>query len=176
MDAVEAVMREDGYGALSARSVATKANLKHQLVYYYFETLDDLLVATYERHMDRYLQRSAEAFRSERPLHAFWRVHADPADAALNMEFLAMANHHEAIRVRTIAFGEKVRLLGLDRLDTLLRQNPAARGPVNAYAVTMAITSIGSVLGLEAAIGISGGHKELRAMIEWAIDQLEPPT
>lgn len=176
MDAVERVMHEDGYGALTARSVAERAGLKHQLVYYYFRTLDELLVATYERHMDRYLQRSAEAFRSERPLHAFWRVHADPADAALNMEFLAMANHHEAIRVRTIAFGEKVRLLGLDRLDTLLRQNPAAREPVNAYAVTMAITSIGSVLGLEAAIGISGGHKELRAMIEWAIDQLEPPA
>ena len=45
---------------------------------------------------------------------------------------------------------------------------------ITPFAVTMAITSIGSVLGLESAIGISGGHAETRAMIEWCIDQLEP--
>jgi hypothetical protein len=47
---------------------------------------------------------------------------------------------------------------------------------VSPFAVTMAITSIGSILGLETAIGISGGHAETRALIEWCIDQLEPGT
>jgi len=64
MDAVEAVMREDGYAALSARSVAERAGLKHQLVYYYFQTMDDLLMATYRRHTDRVLESIEEAFRS----------------------------------------------------------------------------------------------------------------
>ena len=45
MDGVEAVLREDGYAALSARSVAERAGLKHQLVYYYFATMDDLLLS-----------------------------------------------------------------------------------------------------------------------------------
>ena len=173
MDGVEAVMREDGYGALTARSVAERAGLKHQLVYYYFPTLDDLLIATYERHIGRYLAGMEEAFKSDRPLHAFWRVHADPADATLNMEFLSMANHVEAIRVRTIEFGERVRRLGLDRLETLFHTPDAGKGVVNPFAVTMAISSIGSILGLETAIGISGGHAETRALIEWCIDQLE---
>ena len=53
MDGVEAVMRELGYGALTARSVAERAGLKHQLVYYYFETMDELLMATYLRHTGR---------------------------------------------------------------------------------------------------------------------------
>jgi AcrR family transcriptional regulator len=174
MDAVEGVMRKDGYGALTARSVAESAGLKHQLVYYYFQTLDDLLIATYERHIERYLDRIETAFQSAQPLHAFWRVHADPGDATLNMEFLAMSNHHPAIRSRTIAFGEQVRRLGLDRLDETVRRTAGGNGAVTAFAVTMAITSIGSVLGLETAIGISGGHAETRAMIEWCIDQLEP--
>ena len=174
MDAVEAVMREDGYGALTARSVAERAGLKHQLVYYYFQTLDDLLIATYERHMGRYLLRTEEAFLSDRPLRAFWHVHASPVDAVLNMEFLSLANHSEPIRSRTIAFGEKIRKLGLERLESLFRRPDRGGDVVAPFAVTMAITAVGSVLGLETAIGISGGHAETRALIEWCIDQLEP--
>jgi len=174
MDAVENVMREDGYGALTARSVAERAGLKHQLVYYYFQTLDDLLIATYERHIERYLARIQEALAAERPLHAFWYVHADPVDATLNSEFLSMANHNEAIRTRTIAFGEHVRRLGLDKLEDRFRRPEGGKEAVSPFAVTMAITSIGSILGLETAIGITGGHAETRALIEWCIDQLEP--
>lgn len=175
MDAVEAVMREQGYGALTARSVAQRAGLKHQLVYYYYQTLDDLLIATYERHMARYQARLEEAFRSGRPLHAFWLAHADPLDATLNMEFLSLANHNEGIRTRTIAFGEAVRRLGLDRLAMIFPQPTPGGERITPFSVTMAITAIGSVLGLESAIGISGGHAEMRALIDWCIDQLEPP-
>jgi AcrR family transcriptional regulator len=174
LDAVEAVMREDGYGALTARSVAERAGLKHQLVYYYFQTLDDLLVATYERHIDRYRARIEQALNADRPLHAFWRVHADPVDATLNMEFLSMGNHNEAVRRRTIAFGEHVRRLGLERLDNLFQRPAMGKDVISPFAATMAISSIGSILGLENAIGIAGGHVETRRLIEWCIDQLEP--
>ena len=174
IDAVEAVMREDGYGALTARSVAERAGLKHQLVYYYFQTLDDLLIAAYERHIAGYLARIEAALAGERPLHAFWKVHDNPVNATLNMEFLSLANHNEAIRERTVSFGEHVRRLGLARLEALIRRPAPGMEAITPFAVTMAITSIGSVLGLESAIGISGGHAETRAMIEWCIDQLEP--
>jgi AcrR family transcriptional regulator len=174
MDSVEAVMREHGYGALTARKVAERAGLKHQLVYYYFQTLDDLLVATYERHIERYLARIEQALEAERPLHAFWQVHANPTDATLNSEFLSMANHIEAIRTRTVAFGERVRCLGLAKLEARFQPPVSGKHAINPFAVTMAITSIGSVLGLESAIGITGGHAETRALIEWCIDQLEP--
>jgi AcrR family transcriptional regulator len=174
MDGVENVMREDGYGALTARKVAERAGLKHQLVYYYFQTLDDLLLATYQRHIERYLARVQWALEQERPLHEFWRVHANPVDAVLNMEFLSMANHNEAIRAETIAFGEHVRRLGLEKLEASLAKPEKGRDAVRAFAITMAISSVGSVLGLETAIGITGGHAETRALIEWCIDELEP--
>jgi AcrR family transcriptional regulator len=174
IDAVENVMREDGYGALTARSVAERAGLKHQLVYYYFQTLDDLLTATYERHIDRYLSRIEEALQSDRPLHAFLQVHANPTDATLNSEFLSMANHNESIRARTIAFGEQVRRLGLEKLEERFRPPAGGAAVVSPFAVTMVITSVCSILGLENAIGIGGGHAETRAMLEWCVDQLEP--
>ena len=167
-------MRGCGYGALTARKVAEQAGLKHQLVYYYFPTLDDLLAATYDRHIARYMARIEEAFRSDRPLHAFWQVHSDPVDATLNMEFLAMANHNQAIRTRTIAFGEQVRRYGLEQLDFPLTTLDSGKNVLNPLAVTMALTSVGSILGLETAIGITGGHGETLRLIEWCVDQLEP--
>lgn len=175
MDAVEAVMREDGYAALSARSVAEKVDLKHQLVYYYFETLDELLLATYRRHIGRYWDRLQDAFQSERPLHAFWKAHSDPNDSVLNMEFLAMANHNEVIRRDTVEFGERVRRLGLETVDELIRR-PDRKGSevIAPFAVTMVLSSIGMILGLETSLGIAGGHQETRALIEWCIDELEP--
>ncbi len=174
MDAVEAVMREDGYAALSARSVAERAGLKHQLVYYYFQTMDDLLMATYRRHTDRVLQSIQEAFRSPRPLHAFWHVSSNPADATLNMEFTAMANHNEAIRAYTVEFGERIRLLGVDRVREQIARSAPERGVFVPEAVTMAISAIGHSMGLQARLGLPAGHTELRALVEWCIGRLEP--
>lgn len=174
MDAVEAVMRHDGYAALSARSVAERAGLKHQLVYYYFQTMDDLLMATYRRHTDRVLDSIEQAFRGPRPLHAFWQASAHPADATLNMEFTAMANHNEAIRAYTAEFGEKIRLVGLDRVREQIARAAPERQALVPEAVTMAISAIGHSIGLQARLGLTGGHSELRALVEWCIDQLEP--
>lgn len=175
MDGVEAVMREDGYAALSARSVSERAGLKHQLVYYYFPTMDDLLMATYRRHTDRVTAAIEEAFAAPRPLHAFWQVWSEPADARLNMEFLSMANHNEAIRVETVAFGEEIRRKGLDRAERQIRTAAAIdHGIFTPFAVTMAITAIGAIVGLESTIGITGGHAETRAMVEWLLEKLEP--
>lgn len=172
MDAVETVMRQDGYAALSARSVAEQAGLKHQLVYYYFQTMDDLLMATYRRHTDRVLDSIEEAFSGPRPLHAFWHASSNLADVTLNMEFSAMANHNDAIRDYTIAFGDRINGAGLDRVRETIAGSE--RTDLNAEALTLAISSIGHVLCQQARLGIDRGHEELRALVERMIDQLEP--
>jgi AcrR family transcriptional regulator len=174
MDGVEAVMREDGYAALTARSVAERAGLKHQLVYYYFQTMDDLLMATYQRHIGRVQQQVEQAFRQPRPLHAFWQVCSNPYDARLNMEFMAMANHNEAIRAETVVFGEQLRRIGLEQVAGQIDATPLGREMFSALAVTQAIAAIGSTVGLETTLGIAGGHDETRAMVEWWLNRLEP--
>jgi AcrR family transcriptional regulator len=174
MDGVEAVMREDGYAALTARSVAERAGLKHQLVYYYFQTMDDLLMATYQRHIGRVQQQVEEAFLQPRPLHAFWEVCSNPHDARLNMEFMAMANHNDAIRVETVVFGERLRRIGLEQVAVQIDATPQGREMFSPFAVTQAIAAIGSTVGIETTLGIDGGHAETRAMIEWWLNRLEP--
>ena len=174
MDAVEAVMREDGYASLSARSVARRARLKYQIVFYYFETMDDLLLAAYRRRTQRVLERTESALRAERPLHAFWEAGFNTPDAALSMEYMAMSNHNPAIRAETIAFGEQVRRMVAEQLSGRLSQATPHPEVFTSSAISIALACIGNVLGFESALGISGGHAQTRALVEWCLHRLEP--
>lgn len=175
LDAVEALMREEGYAALSARNVAKRAGLKYQILFYYFETMDDLLLAAYRRRTESVLERIEEALASSQPLHAFWELWSDPEGAALTIEYMALSNHNEMVRAETAAFGEQMRQLVAGRLAGRLRQ-PVEDQAFTALAVTMSLVSVGAILGFESALGIEGGHKEAEALVDWCVDQLESPA
>jgi AcrR family transcriptional regulator len=173
MDAVDNLMREEGYAALSARNVARRARLKYQIVFYYFGTMDDLLLATYQRRINVQSQRVEQALSSPRPLHAIWASLSDSADAALSLEYMAMSNHNPAIRDETVRFGERIRR----KLAAELVLRPGRAGLSSAakpLAVTWLLNAVMSLLSFESAIGISGGHREVIAMMEEYLDQIEP--
>src|SRR3546814_1756680 len=70
IDAAEEILRSVGYVGISARQVAAQAGLKTQLLYYYFLTMDDLILAVVRRINERRLQRLDEALASPEPLRA----------------------------------------------------------------------------------------------------------
>jgi AcrR family transcriptional regulator len=174
MDATETIMREEGYAAVSSRRVAERAGINQQTVYYYFQTMDDLLLATYRRRTERVLQKIEQALASERPLHAFWQTSADPMDGALTMEYLALSNHNELIRLETVKFGERIRRIEVDQLAARIKQSSPDLANVSPFGIVMAITYISHLLGFEATLGIRGGHREVRFLVEWCLRQLEP--
>jgi AcrR family transcriptional regulator len=174
MDATETVMREEGYAAVTSRRVAERAGVNQQTVYYYFQTMDDLLLATYRRRTQSVLERVEQALNSERPLHAFWQASSEPFSAGLTMEYLALANHNEVIRLETIEFGERLRRLEVDKLSDRIRQIAPDSTPLTPFAIIMAINYIGHLMGFEAAVGLRGGHRETRLLVEWCLRQLEP--
>jgi AcrR family transcriptional regulator len=173
MDAVEVVMREDGYAALTARRVAERASLNYQLVFYYFGTMDELVLATYRRHIGQHRDTMKQALCSDRPLHAYWSVSSNPHDAVLNMEFMAMSNHNETVRAETILFGEELRRFNLEHVAPAITA-VTANGEITPASVMMVLNYIGSLLGLETALGISGVHDEIRRLVGWCVDRLEP--
>ncbi len=176
MDAVEVVMQSDGYAALSARSVAKAAGLKYQIVFYYFETMEDLILETYRRRIQRVLERTEEALKSERPLHAFWEASRNPSDSALSMEFMAMSNHNQAVRAETMALGEHLRMLVAKALSGRVGNALEDGAAITPAAVSMAFSAVAGVLGFEAALGISAGHVETEALVDWCLTRLEPPV
>lgn len=174
MDATENVMRDEGYAAVTSRRVAERAGVNQQTVYYYFQTMDELLLATFRRRTHRVAEKTEQALNVNRPLHALWQASSDPFDAVLTMEFLALANHNELIRREMIEFGERIRLLGVGQISAQLREAVPEVGAVSPLSAIMAITYIAHLLGFESALGIRGGHREVRVLMEWALRQLEP--
>jgi AcrR family transcriptional regulator len=176
MDAVESVMREKGYGAISARSIAEYAGIKHQLVYYYYSTIEDLLLATYRRRTGRLMEIVEAALSAEQPIAALWEVYSDPYDSALTLEYMALSNHSEVIRLETASFGEQLRQTGLGNIAPRAVKTKDGEKLIDPVALTYVLRSIGAIMGMEGALGIFGGHQETRALIQWCLGQLEPGT
>ena len=80
----------EGYAAVTARKVAGKAGLKVQLVYYYFQTMDDLILAVIRKNTAKRLERFAQALVSAEPLRALWELNSDPSYVIPATELVAL--------------------------------------------------------------------------------------
>jgi AcrR family transcriptional regulator len=172
LDTAERLIVEEGYAAVSTRRVALEAGLKPPLVHYYFPTTEDLLLAVYERAAELAHQRTLDAFAAARPLQAFWKLSNDSAHTALGTEFFALANHRKLISSEiarnSVAFrgGEAAALAAAtgDSLD---------RSICEPIALVVLLTGISRILVMEEAIGVTDGHAEVRALIDWLLTRVQ---
>ena len=171
-DAVESVLRQDGYAGLSARRVAEEAGFNHQTVYYYFEAMEDLVVSAFRRRSDRSLKRLEAALASDRPLHEIWNLYCDPTNGRLNIEFNALAMRNEALRAEIINYLEQSRSLQEAALAPLLAQQrlPTEVGPMVPAMLILFITNF---LDREAALGVTKGHAQMEAFVQWCLRRFE---
>lgn len=173
-DAVERVLRNHGHAALSARRVAEEAGLNHQTVYYYFKTMDDLIIGTFRRRAQRYFERVEPALRSDQPLRALWRMHRDAHDARLSLEFNVLAARHRSLGSEVKRFLDRSRALQ-ERTLTPLRLLSGGDGSVCPPAVAvMLIACVTQFLSREEALGFSRGHAELEAFVERCLEHTTP--
>ena len=98
LDAAEAIIREQGHGALTARTLADRLELKRQIVHYYFESMDALLVQLVRRTSQRALAALNEPAVRADPLRAIWRMSNDREFALLALELAALAARRPAVR------------------------------------------------------------------------------
>jgi TetR/AcrR family transcriptional regulator len=93
IEAADDVLIEEGAHAVSARRVAERAGLKPQLVHYYFQTMDDLLIAVFRRAQQDYLGRHEQALGANHPLDALWKLNNEPRGTR------RMMGHPAAVRL-----------------------------------------------------------------------------
>jgi len=174
VDAAEQLMLEEGYAAVTSRRVAAKAQLKPQLVHYYFRTMDDLFLAIHRRRVEQGLERQARALASDQPLWALWDYSRDPRGTALTMEFIALANHRKAIRAEIAASAELFRVEQVSGFSRLLEQHGMRSEEIPPIVCAVLLSSISRFLGIEhEALGMSRGHAETVAFVEGFIRRLE---
>jgi AcrR family transcriptional regulator len=173
IDAAEQLMLEEGYAAVTARRVAAKAGLKHQLVHYYFRAMDDLLLAVFRRRAEQGLERQAQALTSGQPLRALWQHSTDARDTTLIMEFTGLANTREAIRSEIARYAERSRLAQVEALSGLFAEGRLPSRACSPEVLTVLLTSVSRVMIMEQALGMTIGHAETLAFVEQWLRRLE---
>jgi AcrR family transcriptional regulator len=165
-------MLEDGYAAVSSRTVAGRAGVTAPLVHFYFPTLDDLFIAAFRRRSEQRLESLTAALDGDDPIRALWDYVTDKSGMSLTFEFLALGNHRKAIRAELTAVAERFRKVELDAFTGVL----AAAGvdldefpPDGLFLIAMAVPT---VVVQEESIGLSVGHKNALALVERYLSQV----
>jgi TetR/AcrR family transcriptional regulator, regulator of autoinduction and epiphytic fitness len=172
LDTAETLMAEEGYAAVSTRRVAKEAGVNAALVHYYYATTDDLFVALHRRMMDATVEELKSLLDCENPLAAYWQFQSQRAQAALGVEFIALANHRKAIRGEIAARAQQARDLQVEMLAAALARSGGTPGVCSPLALAILMNGIARTLVNEESIGIERGHDEVRATVEWAISRI----
>lgn len=173
LNAAQQLMIEEGYSAVTTRRVAAKAGLKPQLVHYYFESMDDLLLELVRRATARSREAFARALASPTPLRAFWEVSSDPDVTALTAEMMALASHRKAVRSELADGARRLRRMQGDALSGLLEELGVTNDVMRPDALMVVIASLSRAMVMEKSLGVSTGHKNTLAMVEHYLTKLE---
>lgn len=173
IDAAEQILRDEGYMGISARQVAARAGLKTQLLYYYFRTMDELILDVVRRINARRLQKFEEALATPEPLRALWEMTSDPSSAAMSAELTAIASHRETIRAEIVQSAQQFRTLQMQAATRLLGKHAGKDYP--AAGIVMIAVGVGRTLVAESALGLTDGHREALMIIERLLKDFSKP-
>lgn len=173
LDAAERVLRKKGYPAASSRNIAEEAGIKQSLVYYYFKTMDDLLLSTFKRRTSQALERLNEQTNSPRPVRAIWEDLSQNVDARIVFEFVALANHHQGIRKEVQHFVRDCRRLQTEAIQTAVKANSIDIAPASASALAFILYATTLILARESSTGITEAHDDVTELLQTLIDQLD---
>jgi AcrR family transcriptional regulator len=173
LDVTEQIMLEDGYAAVSSRSVAARAGMNAPLVHYYFTTLDDLFVGVLRRGAGRNLERFASALASPEPLRSLWEMSIDPRGTAIVLEMAAAANHRKAIKVELIQISDQLRRIQIEAFTQLLETYGIDSEDFPPELVAITLAGITRLIVNEQTLGITAGHRDALAALDRFLRQLE---
>lgn len=172
LDGAEAILRDEGHAALTSRRVAEQIGVKQRLIYYYFRTMDDLIVETFHRLSERELKRLREARDSPRPLRELWDICMHTTDSRLISEFMALANRIDGLGKEVIHFVEESRAIQVGALtNAVARSGGGVSVPPAALAILA--TSLALTLTREVQLGVVSGHAEAIALVEKFLGEVE---
>lgn len=172
LDAAESLIRDEGYAAATARRIASKVGLKHQAIFYYYGTQEELLLALFRRVADAHREALIAALNSEQPIRALWNIVSDPSGMRLSLEFMALANHSDAIRHAIAENAVVIRKLEA----AAIAKHLSARGVkplLSPQMVSILTNAMARYLVQEATLGITIGHEEAEALVDGSLTQFE---
>lgn len=173
VEATEALIRDEGYAGVSTRRVAARAGLKPSLVHYYFPTTDDLLIEVSRRGAEQSDRMIEDALASDDPLQALWRFFIDTSRTAMAIEFMAMANHREALRAHMAQHSEAMRQRQVEIFRHVLGDDVLGSEGCPPAGLSVLLAGIGRAIIMEENLGVRSGHEEALAFVQDWLERLK---
>jgi AcrR family transcriptional regulator len=173
VEAADNILIEEGAHAISARQVAERAGLKPQLVHYYFQTMDDLLIAVFRSAQEGYLRRHQAALASHRPLNALWNLNNEPQGTRRMMEFIVLAGRRDAVRAVIVESAAQFRKLQVAAISRVMKERGIDRKAFPPAGVALLMATLSRGIVMEDTLGLSLGHAQLRSMVRRVLRAIE---
>ncbi|WP_439134074.1 TetR/AcrR family transcriptional regulator [Pseudomaricurvus sp.] len=174
--AAETLMCREGYASVTARKVATEAGLKVQLIYYYFQTMDDLVLEVVRQHSAQRMKYFIKALASAEPLRALWDMNRNKSSALFTTEVMAMANHKESIRKELATIGDEFRTLQAEAVGQILEERGLDTTLYPPTAIVATISALSRATAQDSALGANSGYAEAAEIVERLIDRFSTPA
>lgn len=170
LDAAERVLRDGGAIAATSRRIAEEAGVTQQLVYYYFKTIDEVLLAAFQRRSEAALAKAKEASASDASSN-IWRDLAFSMDAKLAFEFMGLSGTSAALREEVGSFLTQWRRLQAEVIAQEWRQKGFDSGPLSPSGAAFLLSNIRFMLVCEERVGVTEGHEDAKAAVEWLLNR-----
>lgn len=175
VEAATRLLARDGVGAITARRVAQEVGLSHQIVHYYFRSMDDLLVAIIEHGMVHTLEQLDRAQVSDDPLKAVVELNSTLNIVVMSTELLIHAASRpvveDAIRSAIDAF-RQAQVAALTRHVETRKAGLGWDDTIPPLVATVLMTSVLRNFALEKGVGFALGHQET---MRWLASALSAP-
>ena len=174
IEAAYELLGEEGYHAISARRVAQKAALKPQLVHYYFRSMEELVVAVFQRSTARYFQHHDEALSSRHPMRALWALNSNLPEGKRMTEYVALGKVYPALRDEMRQTGERFRRQQIAAIQRIYDERGIEPTMIGAQGMAALMSAVARNFVIEGEVGIDLGHDEINALIESLLDRFDP--
>ena len=179
LDAAERLLIEEGRDGISTRRLAREAGLNHGLVHYYFGTVDNLVLAVFERFTDRLAERQRAMYAADVPFLEKWHRAMGFMDEDLAAgypkiwaELQAAAMNDPELAGRFRAVYATWRSVLTDAFTDAAQEYGLSDAAVPALVTLVMTFTIG--MFNERLVGVEAGHAELLAWFEATIRTMEP--
>lgn len=175
IEAAHDLLAEEGYQSFSARRIAERAELKPQLVHYYFRSMEEMVVAVFQRATANYFRLHDEALSSRYPLREVWKLNRNMPEAKRMTEFIALSKRFEALRVIMRETGENFRRLQIESIERIYAGcDIDPRYGITTHGLAMLMSAVARNFVIEGEVSMTLGHADLEAFVGKLLDHFEP--
>jgi len=177
LDAAEALLIAEGQRAVTTRRLSEQAGVNHGLVHYYFGSMDEVMMQTFERFTARLIVRQRTMYAADVPFLQKWRMAMSYLDEDLAagypkvwMELQALGWNRAEMRERVAAMTGEWRSVLTDAFGKAAAEYHLDPDQFPVEALVSLVMTFNQGLLLERLSGISEGHRELMRWIDdWVV-------